>query len=720
MFLFYGGLFFLLLSRMVFIQVTGEADGQALAAKAAAKYEREQVINSSRGKILDKHGEIIAEDTLSYRLVAVLSPKATSNAKNPKHVNDVEKTASVLAEYIPLSKEKLVERLSKEGVYQVEFGSAGRDISHEVMTKISEQKLSGLVFVRDLKRFYPGGTFASHLIGFAVKEEQEAGKFQTVGKMGLESIYNKQLTGKNGKVQYESDLWGYLLPNSEEMVTPAQDGYNIHLTLDKTVQNFLEDAMSRVEEQYKPEKIVAMVADPKTGKILAMSQRPSFDPETREGLTTNWLNETIENTIEPGSTMKTFTVAAAMEEGKWDPNAWYKSGQYTLIDRTIRDHNRTGWGSITFEEGFQRSSNVAMAYLLERLGDTAFLEYLDKFGFGKKTGIDLPNEASGKIISKWPIDRLVSTFGQGSTVTPMQLIQAETAIANDGTMMKPYVIEKIVNPTTNAVMHDSKPEKAGKPISAETAKKMRDLLASTVTEEAGTAKRFKLTDYTVAGKTGTAEIPDKDGFYQKGYENYLYSFLGMAPVENPQLVVYVAVSKPKLKDTEVGSIPVSEIFKSVTENSLKYMNIKPQQVKSIPTVTLPEVKNKNVEMAQSVMLEHKMNAVTIGGSGKVQEQFPAAGTEILPGSLVLLKTEGPITIPDFTNWSKRHVWVYQMLSGLNIEVVGEGYVVSQSVSKGSVVNEQTPLVIKLETPEETNKKMKQPPVKEGEETLPQD
>ncbi|EPD52885.1 hypothetical protein HMPREF1210_01265 [Paenisporosarcina sp. HGH0030] len=720
MLLFYGGLFFLLLSRMIFIQVTGEADGQALAAKAAAKYEREQVITSSRGKILDKNGEIIAEDTLSYRLVAVLSPEATADAKNPQHVNDVEKTATVLAEYIPLSKEKIMERLSKEGVYQVEFGSAGRDISHEVMTKISEHKLPGLVFVKDLKRFYPNGTFASHLIGFAVKEEQEDGTFQTVGKMGLESIYNKQLTGKNGKVQYESDLWGYLLPNSEEMVTPAQDGHNIHLTLDKTVQNFLEDAMSRVEEQYNPEKIVAMVADPKTGKILAMSQRPSFDPETREGLTTNWLNETIENTIEPGSTMKTFTVAAAMEEGKWDPNAWYQSGQYTLLDRTIRDHNRTGWGTITFEEGFQRSSNVAMAYLLERLGDTVFLEYLDKFGFGKKTGIDLPNEASGEIISKWPIDRLVSTFGQGSTVTPMQLIQAETAIANDGVMMKPYVIEKIVNPSTNEVMHDSKPEQAGKPISAETAKKMRELLASTVTAEHGTAKRFELTDYTVAGKTGTAEIPDEFGRYQKGYENYLYSFLGMAPAEDPQLVVYVAVSKPKLKDGEVGSIPVSEIFKSVTENSLKYMNIKPQQVKSIPSVTLPDVKDKDLAMAQSTMLEHKMNAVTIGESGKVQEQFPAAGTEILPGSLVLLKTQGPITIPDFTNWSKRHIWVYQKLSGLNIEVVGEGYVVSQSVSKGSVANEQTPIVIKLETPEETNKKIEPLPVKDGEETLPQD
>ncbi|MDX1770707.1 MAG: penicillin-binding transpeptidase domain-containing protein, partial [Planococcaceae bacterium] len=300
MFLFYGGLFFMLLSRMIFIQVTGEAEGQALAAKAAAKYEREQIINASRGKIVDRNGEIIAEDTLSYRLVAVLSPKATADPKNPKHVNDIEKTAEVLAAHLPLSKEKIIERLSKEGPYQVEFGKAGRDISHEIMTKISQQKLPGIVFVRDLKRFYPNGTFASHLIGFALKEENENGTFDTVGKMGLENIYNKQLTGTDGKIEYESDLWGYLLPNSEEMITPAENGYNIHLTLDKTIQNFLEDAMSRVQEQYTPEKIVAMVADPKTGKILAMSQRPSFDPETREGLTTNWLNETIENTIEPG------------------------------------------------------------------------------------------------------------------------------------------------------------------------------------------------------------------------------------------------------------------------------------------------------------------------------------------------------------------------------------------------------------------------------------
>jgi len=720
MFFFYGGLFFILLIRMITIQATGEAEGQALAAKAAAKYQREQIINASRGKILDQHGDIIAEDTLSYRLIAVLSPKATADAKNPKHVNDIEKTASVLAEYISLSKEEIVKRLSKEDVYQVEFGSEGRDISHEIMTKISEHKLPGIQFAKDLKRFYPGGTFASHLIGFTERKELENRDFATVGMMGLEKIYDEQLTGKNGKVQYDSDLWGYLLPNSKEMVTPAQDGYNIHTTLDRTVQNFLEDAMSRVEKEYEPEKMVAIVANPKTGEILAMSQRPTFDPETREGLSTNWLNDTIENTIEPGSTMKAFTVAAAIEEGKWSPNDYYQSGRYTLYDSSISDHNTVGWGSITFLEGFQRSSNVAMAYLLERLGDKTFIEYVKKFGFGEKTGIDLPNEAAGKIIDKYPANRLTTTYGQGSTVTPMQLIQGITAIANDGVMMRPFVIDEVLNPLTKEVVSNHKPIEAGKPISAETAKQVRELLASTVTSEKGTAKRFELSDYTVAGKTGTAEISNPNGGYFKGYNNFLYSFLGMAPAENPELVVYIAVSKPQLEAGEVGSMPVSEIFKSVTENSLKYMNIKPEEMKSIPAFSIPNYKGQDVNVAQSQMVEQNMNPIIIGESGKVQEHYPTGETDILPGSLVFLKTDGPITIPDFTNWSKRNVLVYQMLSGLNIEVVGEGYVISQSVTKGTVTNDQTPIVIKLETPEETNIKVDSPPLVEGEETLPQD
>ena len=234
-----------------------------------------------------------------------------------------EKTAEVLAEYIPLEKDAILSRLTDakdRDKYQVEFGKAGRDISHETVLAIKKQKLPGLLFIEDQKRYYPNGVFASYLIGFAMKEEDEKGNVSTVGKMGLEKTYNKELNGTDGKVNFKSDGFGFMLPKAEKAIVAAKDGYEIQLTLDKTIQNFVEDAMNRVESEYSPKKILAVVADPKTGEILAMSQRPAFHPSTREGLTENWLNQAVETTIEPGSTTKMFTVAAAIEEKKWDPN----------------------------------------------------------------------------------------------------------------------------------------------------------------------------------------------------------------------------------------------------------------------------------------------------------------------------------------------------------------------------------------------------------------
>ena len=364
--------------------------GYNLQAEAANKYARETVLAAERGRILDRNGNIIAEDTLSYRLIAVVSRKLLQLIqKTPRHVVDARKTAKILAQYISWDEEKIYQQLTKKGdqdPYQVEFGSAGRSISHEVKEAIDAHDLPGIIFTSDKKRYYPNGPFAAHLIGYAAKEEQADGTFKTVGKMGLEKTYNKELTGENGKVKYESDIFGYLLANSEKMVQPAKDGSDIYLTLDKTIQNFLEDAMNRVEETYNPESMVAVVADPKTGEILAMSQRPTFDPDTRIGLESDWLNKAIEDVLEPGSTMKTFTLAAAIDSGNWHPNATYKSGRYTLYDRTIRDHNDVGWGSITYLEGFQRSSNTAMAYMLEIMGSDTYLEYLDTFWLWTKNG----------------------------------------------------------------------------------------------------------------------------------------------------------------------------------------------------------------------------------------------------------------------------------------------------------------------------------------------
>lgn len=702
MFIFFGGLFLLLYWRFASIQATGMVKGHELEEEALSRYETGYVLSADRGKILDRNENVIAEDTLSYRLVAVIKESATENKKNPRHVVDKAETAKLLAQYIPMDEEKIYERLNpSKDLYQVEFGLAGRGISHEVKKKIEELKLPGILLYSDKKRYYPNGAFASHLIGFALRETDDDGNSSVVGKMGLEYIYDKQLTGTDGKLTYQRDARNYLLPSSDKVVQEAQDGNDIYLTIDKTIQNFLEEAMSRVNDQYNPQSMVAVVANPKTGEILAMSQRPTFNPDTREGLDGNWLNDVVENTIEPGSTFKTFTVAAAIDSGNWHPNAKYQSGQYKVYENTVRDHNTHGWGKISYLEGIQRSSNTAMTNLLDIMGWETYESYLKDFGFGQKTGIDLPNEASGIINSRYPLEKYTTTFGQGSTVTPIQLIQGVTAVANDGKMMQPYVIDKIVNPNTGEIVVDSEPTIKGEPISAETAQKTREVLASTIYGDAGNAKRFQIDGYKVAGKTGTAQMPKANGIgYDWGKNEFLYSFLGMAPAEDPQLAVFIAVAKPKLGATEIGSDPVSQVFNSVVLNSLKYMNINPSDVAEVETTKIDDYVGKQTDTVMTQLEAEGLVPVIIGQDGEITEQFPAADASLTSGSIVFLKTDGEITLPSFSDWSLRNLLVYQSLSKLPIEIVGEGYVESQSVSQGTPITDDSPIVVKLKTPEE--------------------
>ncbi|TAA72079.1 penicillin-binding transpeptidase domain-containing protein [Planococcus salinarum] len=720
LFLVFAGLFFLLLARIVAIQATGQVEGQELAAKAAAKYSQEEELAAERGKILDRTGEIIAEDTLSYKLVAVLDESATHKVNDPRHVTDIDKTAETLAEYIPAPREKIYDTLQQGQEaerYQVEFGTAGREISHTQMLEMKEEDLPGILFVKNLKRLYPNGVFASHLIGFAMKEELENGETVTKGKMGLELIYDDVLTGENGKIEFDTDKWGFLLPNSESAVTPAVDGSDIKLTLDRTLENFLEDAMSSVQEEYEPKRMIALIANPKTGEILAMSQRPSFNPNTREGLSDNWLNESIQLTTEPGSPMKIFTLAAAVEEGKWNPNATFKSGSYNFGNTIIGDHNgRKGWGEISYLEGFQRSSNVSMAYLLERIGPDIFMNYIDAFGFGKKTGIDLPGEAAGTILDEREINKLTLTFGQGSTVTPIQMIQASTAFANDGVMMKPYIIDEIKNPDTGEVTLKGEPQQAGQPISAETAKIVRDVMASTVTAEEGTGKRFALQDYTVAGKTGTAQIPGENGRYMTGKDNYLFSFVGMAPAEDPELVMYVGIQQPNMDVTGHGSKPVAEIFTSVMENGLKYLNIEPEDAEETPIVELADYSGKPSDKATAELGSKNINVFTTGSSGKVTGQYPDKGELLLAGGTVILRTEGDTILPNFIGWPKRELLAFQAMSGLSLEIVGQGYAVNQSLSAGSSITSDEPVVIRLQTPGDSYKVQ----MKDGPEGVPEE
>ncbi|MFP7296032.1 penicillin-binding protein [Neobacillus niacini] len=706
LFVIFGLLFFILLIRYFSIQFTGEVGSQPLAAKAQQKYSRTGSLDATRGVIYDQKGEVIAEDTTSYTLIAILDKKMTTNPKKPNHVTDPEKTARELAKFIDLEESKIYSILTKDQ-FQVEFGKAGRDISHQTKKEIEALKLPGITFKRDSKRFYPNGIFASHLVGYADRIDEEDGTYNYVGKMGIEKTLNKELTGKDGKINYESDLWGYLLPNGEQKVTPAENGNDVYLTIDKKIQTFLEDAMNKVAEEYNPKKIIAIVADPKTGEILAMGQRPSFHPKTKEGIDNSWHNEAIETSFEPGSTMKIFTLAAAIEEKKFDPNELFQSGSYrvTSKDKPIHDHNRSGWGTISYLEGVQRSSNVAFAKLAnEKLGFEKFREYLTKFGLDQPTGIDLPNETSGKVQYTWPIEKATTAYGQGTAITPIQQIQAATAIANKGKMMKPHVVDKIVDHDSGKIIRDTVPEVVDSPISADTAKEVLDILETVVTnEKTGTGNRYQIDGYRVAGKTGTASIPDPKGGYLDGQEDYIFSFLGMAPVDNPKLIVYVAVQQPDIDHYSMGSLPVSMVFNPVMKNSLQYLNIQPSQQEKAATTKLGDFEGQTLTETVKSLEEKKLQVVVLGKGTKVTKQMPAAGTNVLEGEKIILQTAGESTAPDFTGWSLRDVMKVAKITGVKLNSTGSGYVVKQNLKDGALLRKGDFLIVDLKTPEEIMK-----------------
>lgn len=712
LFCIFGLLFFVLMFRFVQIQATGKADGKVLAIEAERQYEKKQTIAAKRGAILDRSGEVLAEDTPSYTLMAVLDPKMTLDPNDPKHVVDPERTAEKLAPLLHMNVQE-VKRILTKKAKQVEFGLHGRDISYELKQKIEALKLPGIGFIRDTKRFYPNGTFASYVIGYAQKQEVSSEKTKTVGMMGIEKSLDRYLQEKNGYVEFERDKDGFRLPDTKEKIVPPDNGDEVYLTIDQKIQTFLEDAMNQVEKQYEPKKIIAIVANPKTGEILAMGTRPSFDPNKRN--ITNYLNDAISYPYEPGSTMKMFTLAAAINEGVYNGNELYRSGSYRVGANVIRDHNKVGWGTITFNEGVQRSSNVAFAKLVkEKLGEDRFLQYLYRFHFNVKTGIDLPGETLGNILYRYPIEKLTTAFGQGTSITPIQQIQAATAIANGGKMMKPYVVDRIVDPDTNKVMMQHHPEVVGEPITKETAQKVLDILETVVTSEKGTGRPYQIEGYRVAGKTGTAQIPSPKGGYLTGYENYIFSFLGMAPKENPQLLMYVAVQQPKLSPTETGAAPVSLIFNTVMKNSLQYLNIRPsaeKQEKSLDNkgIELPSYVGQTVDAAGKDAKARGLLPVVIGNGTKVEAQLPMTGEKIMSGERILLKTNGTVNMPDLRGWSLRDALKVSELLGLKPSIKGSGYVVAQSIAPRSSVREGDYLVLELAEPSQWEEAIQEHP-----------
>lgn len=680
-------------------------EGRMLTTLAEEKWTKSRVIEANRGSILDRNGEVIAKDAPSYTVYAVLDETFTTNPEKPLHVTNPKEAAKKLAPILNTDPLILERYMSKDDVFQTELGASGRNISQQEKKIIEQMKIPGIRFSEETKRYYPNGMFASHVIGYVTKTEEN----EIEGQMGIEETFDEYMAGEPGKVTFKSDRKGMKLPNPNEMIEPPMHGKDVFLTIDQKIQTFLESALTYVDKEYEPENIMAIVADPKTGEILAMGNRPSFDPNIRN--ITDYLNNTIAYRFEPGSTMKVFTLSAAINEGVFNPSEKYQSGtyRYSKYDKPIGDHNNgLGWGEITFLEGVQRSSNVAFAILVnEKLGTGTFEKYLHRFDFHKKTGIDLPGEVPGNILFQYLSEKITTAFGQGTAITPIQQVKAATAIANDGKMMKPYVTKKVVDPSTGDIIIEGKSEVVGEPISAETAKRVRTILETVITSPEGTGKRYSVDGYDIAGKTGTAQIPDpKTGSYMIGRGNNIFSFIGMGPTENPRLLMYVAVKQPKLKPTESGHEAVSYIFRNVMKNSLHYLNVEPNKQSEMAKdvveegITIGSYTGKPVETIKHSLMENGIDVTVIGSGKKVLKQVPHEDTKLLLGDRVLLKTGGDMKMPDLTGWSLRDVFKLSYLLKLEPNLIGSGYVENQNINPGTTIKEGDYLVVELSQPME--------------------
>lgn len=715
------GAFLVVTGRFVYIQVSGEVGNVKLADWAKQKRTSGYPLDSERGKIYDKNGMKLAYDRPSYRVYAILDEEYSLNSKVPRHVEDPEKTAELLAPVLDVEVDFILKQL-EDGMatdpqkFQVEFGNAGKELSQDKRDEIAGLNLPGINFEKESIRYYPNGMFASHILGFARKEAIEQDKEEVekiTGITGIEKEMNELLSGEDGYISYQRDRYNQKLLDPNEVIKKPDNGNDVYLTIDQKIQTLLEDVMSEVADEYDPEKVTATVMDAKTGEILAMSNRPSYNPNDPSDVK-NWYNDAISTPYEPGSTVKMFTWAAAIEEGVYNGDEWFKSGSYRANERLqkVNDHNGgKGWGSITYDEGFARSSNVATAKLVwEKLGTEKYLEYLQAFDFDKKTNIDLPGEIAGQLLYNWPQEKITTGFGQGSTLTPIQQMKAATVFTNGGEMLEPYMIKQIVDPETGEVLEEGSRKVVGEPISKETAQQVIELLDSVVNAPAGTGKKYQLDSYSAIGKTGTAQMPDPTGqtAYLKGRDNNIFSFLGMAPKDDPELIVYVSVTQPTLENHQVGSDPVSYIFTNVMENSLRYLNITPDQDSkgSVPIVKLPKMIGKKADDISKDLVSEGLQVTVVGSGGNITKATHAEGDEIFTSDHLILLTDKP-TMPDVTGWSLRDVHKLADLAGLKLEFVGSGYVTAQDIDKGKKIKENDKLSVTLKGLTEEEKEEKE-------------
>lgn len=611
-------LFFFIIFRVIYIQVF---DYSKLSYLANDLWSRNLPLKADRGLILDRNGVVLADNITTTSLVLI-----------PNQLEDKEKVSNLLSQALGVSKEEMDKHVYKETSIE-RVHPEGRQLSYEKADYISSLNLSGVYLVKESKRYYPYDELLSHAIGYVGIDNQ--------GLSGIELEYDDVLTGSDGAIKYYSDAKGNTLDLSQVYVE-AVSGNNVSLTIDIKIQQSLERELNNIVDMFKPDMALALVMNPNTGEVLGMSSRPNFDSNNYSKYSLEELNRNLPiwASYEPGSTFKIITTAAAIEEGvvDLDKDTFYDTGSVIVSGSRIGCWKSKGHGFQTFLQVLENSCNPGFVELGNRLGKERLFSYIDKFGFGYKTGIDLNGESKGIIFNLDKVGDLelaTSAFGQGVSVTPIQQVTAVSAVVNGGNLYQPYIVKEVTN-LEGKVISSSSPSLIRKVISESTSLKMRSALESVVARGGG---RYAFIDgYRVGGKTGTAQKVENGRYLDN---NYIMSFMAVVPSNNPEAVLYLAIDNPK-NTALLSSYTTAPVARRILLDIIDSLDIEKQsnQIEKIYQwddkvyTDVPNVVGIDVKTAKRMLFEFEIEYTGVGD--KVLEQSPVGGERIAKGSVVRL------------------------------------------------------------------------------------
>lgn len=694
-------LFAVFLVNFAVIIGSGSKFGTDLVKEAKKVHQITRIVPAKRGTIYDRNGVPIAEDATSYNVYAVIDKKYKSATGKILYVEDAQfnKVAEVFHKYLDMDEAYVKEQLSQPNLKQVSFGSKGNGITYANMMSIKKEletaEVKGIDFTTSPNRSYPNGQFASSFIGLAQLHENEDGSKSLLGTSGMESSLNSILAGTDGIITYEKDRLGNIVPGTEQVSQQTVDGKDVYTTISSTLQSFMETQMDAFLEKVKGKYMTATLVSAKTGEILATTQRPTFNADTKEGITEDfvWRDILYQSNYEPGSAFKVMMLASSIDNNTFPSGEYFNSSEFKLADATTRDWDvnagLTTGGMMTFLQGFAHSSNVGTSLLEQKMGDATWLDYLKRFKFGVPTRFGLTDEYAGQL----PADNIVSiaqsSFGQGISVTQTQMLRAFTAIANDGVMLEPKFISAIYD-TNNQSVRKSQKEIVGNPVSKEAASTTRnhmilvgtDPLYGTMYNHQTGKPIITVPGQNVAVKSGTAQIADeKNGGYLVGSTNYIFSVVTMNPAENPDFILYVTVQQPEHLSTPwfgEFATPILERASAMKESlNLQSPAKNLDKVTTESSYAMPSIKDISPGELAEALRRNIVQPIVVGTGTKIKETSVEEGTNLAPNQQVLLLSDKVEEIPDMYGWKKETAETFAKWLDIELEFEGSGSVVQK-------------------------------------------